>query len=137
VNLVLYYFPARGIGGGVRSAPGKYPAPDVVRAAVGGFCERGLPVGGLWVSLNDLASSFNVTTEGVRRWRQDPTFPTAEAVAGIAGRPLFNVVRVLFWRIDKARSGGRVSVAEAVAIVDKEFQGLPVGPDGQLRGLFS
>jgi hypothetical protein len=30
-----------------------------------------------------------------------------------------------------------LSVAKAVAIVGKEFQGVPVGPHGQLRGLFS
>jgi len=114
------------MGGGKR-----YPKPEKLREQFA-FCDRGLPRGGLWVSPGDLAGCFGVSQEAVRRWRQDPTFPVDEAVAEVDGRPVFNVVRVLFWRIDKARRGGDVPVNEAVARVGNEFRGVPEG-----RGIYA
>lgn len=137
VNSGVYYhsgFSPAGEGVIVRKATAKTAAPD--RPQFGGFDERGLPAGGLWLRLRDAAGVFGVGLEAVRRWRVEPSFPP-ELEFESGGRLWLNVVGLIYWRLDRIRERRGCSAAEAVELLRPAFKGLPIDSAGRLKGWFA
>jgi len=109
-------------------------APD--RPPFGGFDERGLPAGGLWLRLRDAASVFGVGVGAIHKWRVEPSFPP-ELEFDSGGRLWLNIAGLIFWRLNRIRERRKCSAAEAVELLRPSFKGLPVDAEGRLKGWFS
>ncbi len=101
----------------------------------GEYCydSTGRPPGGLWLPLDAVAETFGVSNSAVQAWRREASWkPRFEAA--VRGRLMFNVVQVLWWRLDKARAAGRDIRSVHFELCDRyETRGvfLRVGPSGR------